>query len=70
VYTTQVDTRDELLDLVMDVIASIKVRPDALRRATHHVLTRVTKCIYVDGGIFENILYNVNCTVPTLSLEQ
>ncbi|PNF31055.1 hypothetical protein B7P43_G17681 [Cryptotermes secundus] len=27
------------------------------RRATHHVLTRVAKCIDVDGGIFENILY-------------
>jgi hypothetical protein len=27
------------------------------RRATRHVLTRVGKCIDVDGGIFENILY-------------
>jgi hypothetical protein len=27
------------------------------RRATRHVLTRVAKCIDVDGGIFENILY-------------
>jgi hypothetical protein len=24
------------------------------RRATRHVLTRVAKCIDVDGGIFEN----------------
>jgi hypothetical protein len=30
---------------------------DALRRATRHVLTRVTKCIDVDDGIFENVLY-------------
>jgi hypothetical protein len=30
---------------------------DALRRTTHHVLTRVAKCIGVDGGILENILY-------------
>ena len=51
------DTRDELPDLIMDVIASIKERPDALRRATRHVLTRVAKCIDVDGGIFENVLY-------------
>jgi hypothetical protein len=27
------------------------------RRATRHVLTRVAKCIVVDGGIFENVLY-------------
>jgi hypothetical protein len=27
------------------------------RRATSHVLTRVAKCIVVDGGIFENVLY-------------
>jgi hypothetical protein len=32
------------------------------RRATRHVLTRVAKCIDVDGGIFENVLYWVNCT--------
>jgi hypothetical protein len=27
------------------------------RRATRHVLTRVAKCIEVDGAIFENVLY-------------
>jgi hypothetical protein len=27
------------------------------RRATRHVLNRVAKCIDVDGGIFENVLY-------------
>jgi hypothetical protein len=27
------------------------------RRATHHVLTRVAKCIDVDGGIFGSVLY-------------
>jgi hypothetical protein len=27
------------------------------RRATRNVLTRVEKCIEVDGGIFENVLY-------------
>ena len=57
VYRTKVDTRDELLDLIMDVIAHIKERQDALRRATRHVPTRVAKCIDVDGGIFENLLY-------------
>jgi hypothetical protein len=27
------------------------------RRATRHVLTRVAKCIDVDGAVFENVLY-------------
>jgi hypothetical protein len=39
----------------MDVIARIKESRDALRRATRHVLTRVTECIDVDSGIFENV---------------
>jgi hypothetical protein len=32
------------------------------RRATRRVLTGVAKCIDVDGGIFGNVLYYVNCT--------
>jgi len=39
VYRTKVDTRDELLELIMDVIASIQERQDALWRAKRHVLT-------------------------------
>jgi hypothetical protein len=38
-------------------ITGIKERQDALRRAKRHVLIRVAKCIHVDGGIFENVLY-------------
>jgi hypothetical protein len=37
--------------------ACIKERQDALRRTTRHVLTRVAKCIDVDSGIFEHLLY-------------
>jgi hypothetical protein len=40
-------------DRDMDVVACIKERQDALRRATRHVLTRVAKCIEVDGENFE-----------------
>jgi hypothetical protein len=29
------------------------------RRTTSHVLTRVAKCIDVDGGIFGNVLYDI-----------
>jgi hypothetical protein len=44
-------------DRAMDVIARIKERQDALRRATRYVLTRVAKFIEVDGGILENVLH-------------
>ena len=60
------DTRDELLVNILDVIACIKERQDALRRTARHVFTRVAKYTDVDGGIFEHLLQ----TVPTLSLEQ
>jgi len=50
----KVDTRDELLVNMLDVIACIKERQDALRRTTHE---QHAKCTDVDGGIFENLLY-------------
>jgi hypothetical protein len=56
VYWRKVDTWDELLDRIMDAIARIKERQYELRRATRHVLTRVAKCIHVDGGILANLL--------------
>jgi len=52
VYGKKVDTRDELLVNILDVIACIKESQDALRRTTRHV----AKCIDVDGGIFEHLL--------------
>jgi hypothetical protein len=36
---------------------AISPRCTIYRQATCHVLTRVAKCIDVDGGIFENVLY-------------
>ena len=56
VYRKKVDTRDELLVNILDVIACIKEGQEALRRTTRHVLTRVIKCIDVDGGIFKHLL--------------
>jgi hypothetical protein len=44
-------------DRAMDVIARMRERQDALRRATCHVLARVEKCFDVDARIFENVLY-------------
>ena len=67
-YRTKVHTRDELLDLIMDVITHIKERQDALRRATRHVLTRVAKCIDADGGIFEKVFLLNNQPDPLIIL--
>jgi len=55
-YRKKVDTRDELLANILDVIACIKERQDALRRTTRHVFTGDAKCNDVDGGIFEHLL--------------
>jgi hypothetical protein len=38
-----------------DIAISLYSTP--YRRAIRHVLTRVAKCIDVDGRIFENVLY-------------
>jgi hypothetical protein len=56
VYKRKVDTRDELLARILDAAARIKQREDQLRRTTRDLLTRVTKCIEVDGRIFEHLL--------------
>jgi hypothetical protein len=56
VYKRKVDKWDERLDRIMDAVSLIKGHQDELRRPTRHVLTRVAKCIDVDGGIFEKLL--------------
>jgi hypothetical protein len=45
-----------LLVNILDVIACIKERQDALRRTTRHVLTRVAKCTDVGRRISEHLL--------------
>jgi hypothetical protein len=41
---------------------AISLQSTLYRRATRHVHTRDAMCIDVDSGIFENVLYCVNCT--------
>jgi hypothetical protein len=36
---------------------SLYIHYTLYRRATCHVLTQVAKCIHVDSGIFEKVLY-------------
>ena len=60
VYKEKVNTRDELVARIMNSAALIKQeRQDDLRRATRTVGKRVEKCIEVDGGIFEHLLWTV-----------
>ena len=60
VYKEKVSTRDELIARNMNSAAVIKQeRQDDLRSATRTVAKRVEKCIEVDGGIFEHILWTV-----------
>jgi hypothetical protein len=42
---------------LLHIIAHIKELQNALKRATRHVLAKAAKCIDVDGGILENVLY-------------
>jgi len=56
----KVNTRGELVARIMNTAALIKQeRQDDLRRATRTIARRVEKCIEVDGGIFEHLLWTV-----------
>jgi hypothetical protein len=56
VYQEKVNTREELVSLIMNSAALIKQeRHDDLRKATRTIAKRVEKCIEVDGGIFEHL---------------
>ena len=56
----KVKTRDELVARIMNSAALIKQeRQDDLRKATRAIAKRVEKCIEVDGGIFEHLLWTV-----------
>ena len=59
VYKEKVNnTRDELVARIMNSAATTKQeRQDDLSRATRTVAKRVEKCIEVDGGIFEHLLW-------------
>ena len=60
VYKQKVNTKDELVARIMNSAGLIKQeRQDDFRRATCTVAKRVEKCIEVDGGIFEHLLWTV-----------
>ena len=60
VYKENVNTRDEMVARIVISAALInQQRQDDLRRDTSTVAKRVEKCIEVDGGIFEHLLWTV-----------
>jgi len=60
VYKEKVNTRDELVARIMNSAALIKQEgQDDFRRAARSIAKRVEKCIEVDGGIFEHLLWTV-----------
>ena len=60
VYKEKVNIRDELVARIMNSALLIKQeRQHDLRRATRTIAKRVEKCMEVDGGIFEHLLWTV-----------
>ena len=49
---------EELIVRILNSAAIIKNSPDKVRNATRAVHTRATKCLEVEGGIFENLMAN------------
>jgi hypothetical protein len=55
VYERKVDTRDELLSVILDSAARIKEHEDQIGQ-TRDLRTRAAKNTDGDGGIFEHLL--------------
>jgi len=60
-----VDTPDELLARILDVVASVKKREEQLRRTTRDLRARVAKCAEVDGGIFDRLIVKCDRSVTS-----
>jgi len=59
-YKEKLNTRDELVARIMNSAAIIKQeRQYDLRKATRTIAKTVEKCIEIDGGIFEHLLWTV-----------
>nr|XP_022904788.1 uncharacterized protein LOC111416879 [Onthophagus taurus] len=56
VYARKVDTRDALLDRILNAAAFIRANHRSLKLATRSIYKRTNKCIEVSGGVFENLI--------------
>ena len=59
VYKRKLDSGDEFLARVLGAAACVNGGEDQLRRTTRGLHTRIAKCIELDSGIFENLLWTV-----------
>ena len=60
VFKRKVHSRYELFAGILDAAARLQKPEAQLRRTARNILTRITKCIEVDGRIFEQLLRTVN----------
>lgn len=56
VYSTEVNTREELRQRVVAASDDMKNNRQTIGMATRHLLVRCRKCIEVGGGHFENLI--------------
>lgn len=56
VYKTKPQTRNELLNRILNVAQNLKDNPDMIQAATSSVLKRARLCRDHNGGHFENFL--------------
>ena len=56
VYRTKSNSKQELLEGIMQAAEHIQNKPDLLRKATHSVLQRTKLCIEAHGGHFEHLM--------------
>ena len=56
VYQVKVQTREALLERILDAAMTIRNKRVELRSATSTVHTRATHCVDVQGDIFENLM--------------
>ena len=67
VFKRKVDSRYELFAGILDAAARLQKPEVQLRRTARHLLTRITKCIEVEGRNFERLLRIVTNFSPLLN---
>lgn len=56
VYSSEINSREELLQRIEDACNEIRNNPDMTRKTIRHIITRARKCIEQNGGHFEQLL--------------
>lgn len=56
VYSTEINSLEDLIQGIDDACEEIRANPLMIRRATQNILKRAHKCIEQNGGHFEQLL--------------